>query len=125
MVGAWWPRSFNPEIDIVGADRSPVAREIHYVGSIKWLGSPFDRHAELIRGGQRVPGAEKSGPGLVVVSRPGVADGAEADVMWTPDDVLGVTQVGCLPLCTQHARREDLPAARMVATGGRRPDRPV
>ncbi|WP_280343454.1 hypothetical protein [Nocardia abscessus] len=44
-VGGWWNRRNNPEIDLIGADREPVAKAIHFVGSIKWLEDrPFDRH---------------------------------------------------------------------------------
>ncbi|MGH3681250.1 MAG: ATP-binding protein, partial [Natronosporangium sp.] len=43
-VGGWWNRQFAPELDLVGADRAPVAREICFAGSVKWLGIPFDRH---------------------------------------------------------------------------------
>lgn len=41
-IGGWWNRQFDPEIDIVGADRSPVAKRLYFAGSIKWLASPFD-----------------------------------------------------------------------------------
>jgi uncharacterized protein len=34
VVGGYWTRTNNPEIDLVGADRGPVAREISMVGSI-------------------------------------------------------------------------------------------
>ncbi|WP_233576326.1 ATP-binding protein [Saccharopolyspora rhizosphaerae] len=44
-VGGYWTRSNNVEIDIVGADRAPIAKELRFVGSIKWLeNSPFDQH---------------------------------------------------------------------------------
>jgi hypothetical protein len=43
-VGGWWNRAFQPEIDLVGADRAPVAREIYYAGSVRWLDRPFDDH---------------------------------------------------------------------------------
>jgi hypothetical protein len=36
-VGGWWNRAFDPEIDLVGADREPVARKLWYAGSVKWL----------------------------------------------------------------------------------------
>lgn len=43
VVGAYWNRSNTVEIDIVGADREPVAKELCFLGSIKWLErSPFD-----------------------------------------------------------------------------------
>jgi hypothetical protein len=44
-VGGYWNRSNTIEVDIVGADRAPVAKEILFLGSIKWLErSAFDSH---------------------------------------------------------------------------------
>jgi hypothetical protein len=40
-VGGWWNRQFDPEIDLVGADRSPVASRICFVGSVKVAGQPL------------------------------------------------------------------------------------
>ena len=59
-VGGWWNRRFDPEIDLVGADRGPVARRIDFVGSVKWLSSPVDRHdlAALSKGLLAIPGVE-------------------------------------------------------------------
>lgn len=36
-IGGWWNRQNNPEIDLIGADREPVARQVSFVGSVKWL----------------------------------------------------------------------------------------
>ncbi|WP_018348017.1 ATP-binding protein [Longispora albida] len=45
VVGGYWTRSNDVEIDIVGADREPIAREYLFLGSVKWLeNSPFDGH---------------------------------------------------------------------------------
>jgi hypothetical protein len=45
VIGAYWTRTNDVEIDIVGADRGPIARTLLFVGSIKWLDrSPFDDH---------------------------------------------------------------------------------
>ena len=42
-VGGYWTRTNDPEIDVVAADRAPIARRITAVGSIKWLeAKPFD-----------------------------------------------------------------------------------
>ncbi|WP_211228699.1 DUF234 domain-containing protein [Glycomyces tenuis] len=89
-VGGWWPRNFNPEIDLVGADRERVAKQIFYTGSIKWLGTPFDRrdYDKLVVDSAHVPGVVPSETGLAVVSLSGVADGVEADLIWGPDDLL-------------------------------------
>jgi hypothetical protein len=67
----------NPESDLIGADREPVSRQVHFVGSIKWLeNQPFGRHKydALVRDMLAVPGADPDTP-RVVVSRCAVADG--------------------------------------------------
>lgn len=44
-VGSFWTRKNDVEIDVVGADREPVAREFYFLGSIKWLEkASFDAH---------------------------------------------------------------------------------
>lgn len=95
VVGGWWNRQFDPEVDLVGADRSPVARRLRFVGSIKWLGTPFDDHdlANLVRGGAQVPGFEPGRTSLVVVPRSGTSphldlDRANVDLVWGPADIL-------------------------------------
>lgn len=73
VLGAYWTRSNNPEIDIVIADRAPIATRILALGSIKWLeSSPFDAHdySELLVQRTQLPGAAPGTP-LVVVSRSG------------------------------------------------------
>ncbi|GAT70094.1 ATPase [Planomonospora sphaerica] len=89
-VGAWWNRRFDPEVDLIGADRAPVAGRIFFAGSIKWLGTPFDRHdlAALRAAAVQVPGFTS---GLVVVSHSGVTadvDLSRTDVVWGPGDVV-------------------------------------
>ncbi|WP_207755685.1 DUF234 domain-containing protein [Nonomuraea cypriaca] len=89
-IGGWWNRQNNPEIDLVGADKGPVAGHVHFVGSIKWLdGRPFDRHDydELVRGATFVPGTTAATP-TVAVSRAGAAPGLPLDQLWGPDDLL-------------------------------------
>lgn len=92
-VGGWWNRAFNPEIDLIGADRAPVARKIYYAGSVKWLGQPFDKHdlAALQRDIARIPGFESGGAGLVAVSRAGFGEAVTGhlDLRWQPADVVG------------------------------------
>ncbi|MFD4458246.1 ATP-binding protein [Nocardia sp. NPDC058480] len=91
-VGSWWNRAFDPEIDLIGADRSPVAHRIAFAGSIKWLGSAFDRHdlADLTRGAGMVPGFIPQESALVVVSLGGVQGSCAdlVDVTWDAHDVL-------------------------------------
>jgi uncharacterized protein len=90
-VGAWWNRQFDPEIDLVGADRAPVARSIYFAGSVKWLGTPIDSHdlSALQRGLAAVPGCTPA-TSLVVVSQSGMAPGLadRVQLAWGPEDVL-------------------------------------
>ncbi|MGH3586752.1 MAG: AAA family ATPase [Pseudonocardia sp.] len=87
-VGGWWNRRFDPEIDLVGADRGPVAQRIDFVGSIKWLNGAFDRRdlATLRHGAAQVPGFS-SETGLAVVSLSGIT-GVDAALQWGPSDVV-------------------------------------
>ncbi|MEU5942385.1 DUF234 domain-containing protein [Micromonospora sp. NPDC047548] len=81
VVGGYWTRTNDPEIDLVGADRGPVARRITFVGSVKWLENrPFDTHdlGRLLAHRARMPGADEHVE-PVVVSRGGTAvDGVRA-----------------------------------------------
>lgn len=95
VVGGWWNRQFNPEIDLVGADRAPVAAQIYFCGSVKWLASPFDAHdlQQLREGARQVPGFDPDHAGLMIVTRSGVSLAADAvDVVWGPDDVVAAWQ---------------------------------
>ncbi|SCL20558.1 hypothetical protein GA0070624_2030 [Micromonospora rhizosphaerae] len=87
-VGGYWTRTNDPEIDLVGADRAPVARRITFVGSVKWLeNGPFDTHdlGRLLLHRSRLPGADE-GTELIAVSRSGRAvDGVR---VLTPEDLL-------------------------------------
>jgi uncharacterized protein len=90
-VGGWWNRQSNPEIDLVGADRGPVAKQILFAGSIKWQDGPFDRHhlTALRRDAEAIPGFDPSGTGLVIVSRSGTDLADEpVDLTWGPGEVL-------------------------------------
>jgi uncharacterized protein len=95
-VGGWWNRRFDPEIDLVGADRSPVASRLYFAGSVKWLSSPFDRHdlAALMTGATSVPGYVAAETGLVVVSLSGSRDidAGSVGLQWGPADVVGARQ---------------------------------
>lgn len=71
-IGGYWNRSDTIEIDIVGADRAPVARELLFLGSIKWLErSPFDNHDLAALQKHRAMLTDEPVP-LVAVSRSGV-----------------------------------------------------
>jgi uncharacterized protein len=91
-VGGWWNRAFNPEVDLVGADRAPVARTLFYAGSVKWLDRPFGDHdlAELKRGAAQVPGFDPGRTALPAASAGGfsttAADGLA--LRWGPGDIV-------------------------------------
>jgi AAA+ ATPase superfamily predicted ATPase len=93
-VGGWWNRQFDPEVDLVGVDRAPAARAIGFVGSVKWLSSPFDGHdlTDLVRSADQVPGFRPGGTGLVVVSRSGVTAEADVDLVWGPEQLVSAWQ---------------------------------
>lgn len=91
-IGGYWTRSNDPEIDIVGADRAPIAKQISMVGSIKWLDNrPFDAHdlARLALHRSQLPGADDATP-LLAVSRSGVATSGIRTL--GPDELLGAWQ---------------------------------
>ncbi|WP_282699446.1 DUF234 domain-containing protein [Streptomyces sp. CC219B] len=90
-VGGWWNRQNNPELDLVGTDREPVAGAVHFVGSIKWLESqPFGRreYDTLVRDTLAVPGTGPDTP-LVAVSRAGVVEGLPLAAHWGPEELVG------------------------------------
>lgn len=87
-IGGYWTRTNDPEIDLVGADREPVAQRISFVGSIKWRDHhPFDERdlAELIAHRSQMPGADESTP-LLAVARGTVA--VDSPKALGPDDLL-------------------------------------
>jgi hypothetical protein len=92
VVGGWWNRAFDPEVDLIGADRAPVARTLFYVGSVKWLDRPFGDHdlAELRRAAAQVPGFDPGGTALIAASASGFSNAA-ADglaLTWRPADIV-------------------------------------
>ncbi|GAB2896570.1 ATP-binding protein [Streptomyces mayteni] len=89
-IGGWWNRQNNPEIDLIGADREPVAGEVHFAGSIKWLETqPFGRreYEALARHRLAVPGATPGTP-LIAVSRHGVEGGLPLAAHWGPEELV-------------------------------------
>ncbi|WP_197700178.1 hypothetical protein [Micromonospora echinaurantiaca] len=87
-MGGYWTRTNDPEIDLVGADREPIANRITFVGSVKWLEQrPFDPHdlGRLLRHRAQLPGAADD-VALVAVSRSG-ATAAGVRVL-SPEDLL-------------------------------------
>ncbi|MFB6778635.1 ATP-binding protein [Streptomyces sp. NPDC056352] len=72
-IGGYWTRSNDVEIDLVGADRQPVAKRLLFLGSIKWLEtSPFDGHDLAALHRHRAAVTDAPVP-LVAVSRCGVS----------------------------------------------------
>ena len=90
-VGGFWNRTNTVEVDLVLADKEPVAKSIFGVGSVKWTTKPFGAKelGELISHRSQVPGALGDGT-LVVVSRSGVDDRVRASgaVVLGPDELL-------------------------------------
>lgn len=88
VVGSYWTRTNVPEINVVVADKGPVAGAILGVGSIKWLEQqPFDGRDlnALVLHRAQLPGADGDTP-LLVVSRSGCdVQGVRA---YAPDELL-------------------------------------
>jgi uncharacterized protein len=94
IVGGWWNRRFDPEVDLVGADHGPVANRIAFAGSIKWLDAPFDPHhlSDLRRGVVSIPGFRPGSSGLAIVTASGTTSRLDlhgVDLVWGPDDIVG------------------------------------
>jgi AAA+ ATPase superfamily predicted ATPase len=88
VVGGYWTRSNAPEIDLVIADRAPIAKQVIALGSIKWLEkAPFDSHdlAELHAHRTQLPGAAADAA-LIAVARSGCV--VEGVAYFGPDDLL-------------------------------------
>ncbi|MEV6350588.1 ATP-binding protein [Actinoplanes sp. NPDC051851] len=72
VVGSYWTRSNNVEIDVVGADRALIARELLFLGSIKWLeNAAFDDHDLVALQRHRTAVTDAPVP-LIALSRAGV-----------------------------------------------------
>lgn len=87
-IGGWWPRTNNPEIDLVGADHRP-ARELAFVGTIKWRRAPVTSAdvRKLAADAASIPGHQPDTP-LVAVCPGGAADGAGLERAWSATDLL-------------------------------------
>jgi AAA+ ATPase superfamily predicted ATPase len=86
-VGGYWTRSNDVEVDLVGADRQPVAKRLLFLGSVKWLETaPFDAHDLAALHKHRAVLTDEPVP-LVAVSRSGVTcSGLQA--AFGPEDLL-------------------------------------
>lgn len=88
VIGGYWTRTNNPQVDLIGADREPAAQQIAVVGSIRWRDThPFDERdlAALIAHRSQVPGASEQTP-LVAVARSGVS--VRSPLAIGPEDLL-------------------------------------
>lgn len=94
VAGAYWTPDNAVEIDLIGADRrDPPAKQITFLGSIKWRETKPVTMADynaLVAGGTRVPGVAPTTI-KVAVSRLGAdADALTAfDVVLDASDILG------------------------------------
>jgi len=74
--------------NVVGADREPTARQLFFVGSIKWLErSAFDNHDLVALQRHRAAITDQPIP-LLAISRSGV-DAPGLDVSYGPAELLG------------------------------------
>jgi uncharacterized protein len=86
-IGGYWTRTHDAEIDIVGADREPVARQLLFPGSIKWLETgQFGEHDLAAPQRQRDRVTPEVVP-LIAVPRSGTATN-RADAVFAPADLL-------------------------------------
>jgi hypothetical protein len=88
VIGGYWTRSNDVEIDLVGADREPVAKQLLFLGSVKWLETAtFDEHdlIDLQRHRDRVTPDPLP---LIAVSRSGVST-RHADAAFTAAGLIG------------------------------------
>ena len=86
-VGGYWTRSNDVEIDIVGADREPVASRLLFLCSVKWLETGlFDDHDLLALQRHRDRVTADPVP-HIAVSRAG-ASTTLAHAVFTPADLI-------------------------------------
>ncbi|MGQ0777806.1 MAG: ATP-binding protein [Pseudonocardiales bacterium] len=88
VVGGYWTRTGNVEVDLVGVDQWPGASKVNAVGSIKWRDrSPFNQRdlADLAAHCTEVPGG-RDAP-LIAVSRSGCT-ARDLAAVYSPDDLV-------------------------------------
>lgn len=87
VVGSYWTRSNDIEIDIVGADREPIAKQLLFLGSVKWLEtSKFDDHDLVALQRHRDRITPEPVP-LIAISRSGTS-ATHTDAAFTPADLI-------------------------------------
>jgi AAA+ ATPase superfamily predicted ATPase len=90
FVSAYWTRTNDPEVDLVGHDDEERPKSAEFVGSIKWRDTaPFSREdvAELAAVRARVP-LTTNATLLAGVSRSGFSPQAKLDIKLGPDELL-------------------------------------
>lgn len=86
-IGGFWTRSNDVEVDVVGADREPIAKKLLFLGSIKWQESAlFDAHDLVALQRHRDRMTAQPIP-LVAVSRSGCS-AEHVDAVFGPDELL-------------------------------------
>ncbi|MBB2913905.1 hypothetical protein FHS43_005214 [Streptosporangium becharense] len=86
-IGSYWTRSNDVEIDIVGADRGPIARRLCFLGSIKWLDdAAFDDRDLSALARHRAAMTDEPTP-LIAVSRSEVSCSGLA-AAYGPEDLI-------------------------------------
>lgn len=93
VVGAYWTRGNVIEVDIVAADRAPVATRLLFLGSVKWLdNAPFDDHDQAALMRHRATLTDEPLP-LVAVSRTGCS-ATGVDACYEPVDLIDAWRHG-------------------------------
>jgi hypothetical protein len=89
VVGGYWTRKGDLEIDLVGLDREDKPKRVTFVGSVKWRATapfgPRDLRA-LAQARRHVPGAAEAR--LVAVTNSGMASGTEPDAIYGPEEIV-------------------------------------
>jgi uncharacterized protein len=89
-VGAYWTRTNDVQVDLVGVERERGNTAVEFVGSIKWReDAPLDASdvARLARDRLKVPGATEETP-MIAVSRSGFGEVKSLTRKIGPDDLI-------------------------------------
>jgi len=87
VIGGYWTRSNDIEIDIVGADREPVARQLLFLGSVKWLETGQFDARDLVALQHHRDRVTADPVPLIAVSRSGTST-THVDAAFTPADLI-------------------------------------